>query len=1008
MATQLIDFWPETSAQREVLGTQAQSQPTEVFLAVHQPMRFEVKRVGSRVSKMRSEDELLEALLAPSPAEGTVIIPILGESGVGKSHAVRWLWEQIGSQGRRDLHTVWVPRGESLRETLRRVLAAFEGMPQYGELAEALDTANELTPRQIRSRLREALVDQLRHPSDELHQRIGADLFEFAEDYGEHLGALLQDPESGWVFFESDDYEAAGGRGALTRLTRHVMEAFSQEDDRGEVDRKFVDQDLRMPPKLDPQMGGLARMCAGQLRNAEFREPSIALLNHVLDEAKRQSLDLGGLDLLGLFKRFRGELHAQGRELVLLIEDFTVMAGLQGQLYDIMVQTPQADGEPICVLRTAFALTPGFMQGKDLPENVRTRAGAEWHVSGGKSDKAVLSTSVDLAAAYLNAARAGLERLSNDGPTIQVEPDENFPEKAHAQLSSFGRSSKGQWLFPFNRESIRELMERQMPDAGFNPRLLLRNVIQPVLEQRKLFEQGKFPHQGTGRGPSAVVGAELQRRVSASDLPRALEIVGTWGGNPRSWEAVENVSSGIFDALNLPDLAKIGTVLPPEDDTGEPPDLPPPDDSTRIAQPAEFPELEAWRENGTRPPQGLSTTLRKQIAGLVVSQIPPGWPGLPRYAVDNLQQLVFIPNMRSGVASSEAAFVSLGEESHLKDRTRMIQMERECSALLRLDESNGQLDYPGARKDVPVLSALATRLLPQAYSWLRGRPLDRKKNRNPTQALISAHLFAGALRGQTVNTKRLDRVRALFPHFEASRTGVSEWDALQQALTESFDSNAGPLASDLFRTQCAFQGSTGNTPYAFDIAGAWEALADADPAAEAPFETDSPLLRPWRTIQARLAAVEQLVLTSQVAAGALLIWTGRLANGDLLGSIEELAKEAISAGRVTESATKVLSLVGELRDLDTPIARNAEYITAIKTPLRSEHLGALTRVNWGGFRVAIEFQTAVEEMITPLESDVVPVAEALSQDDPVAQAEALLGEPLNLIETALREGTQDE
>ena len=1021
MTDPLLDFWPTLSNQREVLGTQAQAQKREIFLSVHQEMEFEVYQVGNPAPTTRGEDELLEALLGPPPTAGTVILPILGDSGVGKSHAVRWLSEKLREQHDPSLHAVWVPRGESLKQTLRRVLSAFEGSPQHAELETALDGANEMTPRQVRERLRTALVDQLRFPTQELKKRVGDDLFEFAEDYGERLGALLQDPASGWKFFEWEDYDPEGGRGSLTRLTRHVMEAFSPADDRGEVDRKFVDEDLNIPASLDGedlrgQMGELAQTCAGELKLEDYRAPSLELLNHVLDAAKRESLDLGGVDLLSLFKRFRRELMAQGKDLVLLIEDFTVMAGLQGQLYDIMVQSQQADEEPICTLRTVFALTPGYMQGQDLPQNVRTRAGAEWQVSGGRDNEAILEHSIDLVGAYLNAARVGLSGLREQGTSYRLQPGEEFPTESRSQLEAFGKSANGHWLFPFNQAALTTMIRDKLPETGFNPRMLLLNVVSPVLDQRSQFESGRFPTQKSGRLASSPVSGEVSKLVAKPDLERALVTIGTWGGNPRSWDDVTSLPAGIFEAFSLPSLAdiasgKIPTKTPP---SGEAPDKkrhggdeePPagPDDAPvpPTPTPRSYPELEDWREKGALLPQAMSAKLRKQAAGLVLSQVPTGWPGLPHYSVTHLASSVFIPNSRSGAASADAAFISLGTENDIQDTSTLIRLERELAALLRLDDSDGDLSHEGARDDVPIICALVRRLLPHALEWLRNHPLDRKSGLDPTEDLLTAHLLSSSLLGRESKATRGPRTAMLFPRVEHTSSGVEVWDSLMKTVEDAFDpSSQGSFTSGLASLRCAFQG-TGNKPFAFDVAGVWDELLSADPERVNLFEAGTDFASRWRNIQQSLDEIRDFLKVNAGPARGFVAWTGNQPNGEVLGGVRNLATATQKAGRMLEQAERVLTEVSALASLDTQLSKNAERITQVDSAVPVDDLPELSKIDWKAFRLSLGFQSSVEELIQPLENDLTLDPEVRDETDAIAQANAILGGPLAELDALLR------
>src|SRR5512143_564954 len=95
---ELMRYWPDEAEIVACLKTEAEAASEAVALAVHQPMRFEREYVGQGVASGSTpcgESEVLDAFLAKDLPEGRVILPIVGNSGVGKSHAVRWLHAQL-------------------------------------------------------------------------------------------------------------------------------------------------------------------------------------------------------------------------------------------------------------------------------------------------------------------------------------------------------------------------------------------------------------------------------------------------------------------------------------------------------------------------------------------------------------------------------------------------------------------------------------------------------------------------------------------------------------------------------------------------------------------------------------------------------------------------------------------------------------------------------------------------------------------------------------------------
>ena len=119
----LSDFWPTERNVLECIKPEAENPRDEVFLAIHQPMRLEKKHLKNNSKSSATEHDLLSALLSNDIPSGTLLIPIVGASGIGKSHIVRWLDVQL--RQRMDVekrHVIRIPKSSSLKSVLRRLL----------------------------------------------------------------------------------------------------------------------------------------------------------------------------------------------------------------------------------------------------------------------------------------------------------------------------------------------------------------------------------------------------------------------------------------------------------------------------------------------------------------------------------------------------------------------------------------------------------------------------------------------------------------------------------------------------------------------------------------------------------------------------------------------------------------------------------------------------------------------------------------------------------------------
>jgi len=123
----LLKFWPTEADCLECIKPEAENPSDAIFLAVHQEMRFLRKSFKTDHAEGKSQEQLLTEFLRDEPS-GRVILPILGESGIGKSHLVRWLKIQLQQRQDHDKrHVILIPKSSSLKSVLGRILDGLVG-----------------------------------------------------------------------------------------------------------------------------------------------------------------------------------------------------------------------------------------------------------------------------------------------------------------------------------------------------------------------------------------------------------------------------------------------------------------------------------------------------------------------------------------------------------------------------------------------------------------------------------------------------------------------------------------------------------------------------------------------------------------------------------------------------------------------------------------------------------------------------------------------------------------
>ena len=292
-----------------------------VFLATHRPSQmlrrdFSAAEGGTLID----EEQLLQDFLAQNP--GLLFLPIIGESGTGKSHLVRWLHLRLPPDDSRKV--VYIPKyGTNLRRVIELILGDMTGdavdelRRELDKAADSLDEAG--APSRLLNELAASIEDRSREPRPS-PPRPNDDYREWLEA---ELPKLLLDS-----VFRSKLLEPGG---VINRLVQEALQG-----KQGDTSEPFAFRinDLPLSVADAARANKDVQALFGQLIDSStLREVALELLNENLGPAIRTLFGMGGTRLSDVMLSVRRELLAQGTELCLLIEDFTILQGIQGSCW---------------------------------------------------------------------------------------------------------------------------------------------------------------------------------------------------------------------------------------------------------------------------------------------------------------------------------------------------------------------------------------------------------------------------------------------------------------------------------------------------------------------------------------------------------------------------------------------------------------------------------------------------------------------------------------------------
>ncbi|MFJ5531260.1 protein DpdH [Streptomyces sp. NPDC093261] len=525
---------PETAA--ATINTEAVSPSRAVFLATHAPLRIRRAGLDGRAivsdGPLIDEKTVLKDFLSLQSDTGALLLPVVGDSGTGKSHLVRWVRENLPASDKYKIIYL-----EKAKTSLRAVIDALLADADSGALAQLRADIHRFTDGVDAATLSRRLVNAL---SEALAATTARDVPQHARPLAGPRGltVVLQDPHVSAFMLGQGKF--------IPRLAEQLL----QDRADGEPDRPmaFTMEDLPTD-LLDLHRAAQVtiKLINAISGNTQLQQAAVDLLNQHLEAAVKRVASLGAGRLQDAMLQVRREYARKGKEIILLIEDFALIQGVQRDLLDAVIEAANRFGSTtLAPIRTLMAVTTGYFS--DLPETALTRVRAtagyvyNLNVPFTRDDRGE-SEITSFVGRYLNAARVGREALENAGERQVPNPCETcaLVSRCHEQ---FGATSEGFGLYPFNPSALVRTIHATAPrndPYAFVPRTVLGSVIRPVLvEHAGALKEGTFPDaRFRTQFPTADIDEPLstgvQEVVEAEDpldADRRKIVLEFWGGAP--------------------------------------------------------------------------------------------------------------------------------------------------------------------------------------------------------------------------------------------------------------------------------------------------------------------------------------------------------------------------------------------------------------------------------------------------------------------------------------------
>lgn len=567
--SELVNFVCWSSAEvTATIPTEAATPSDAVLLATHTPLR--IRREGDvGQDAIVSESDVLDEFLNGDPNHGVRVATVLGESGAGKSHLIRWVNAKIES--RPDRHVIYLPKTETSLKDVIEALLVNQHDPVLDELRNRVSTLGSgLSLDEMEHRILDALAEALR--TAEADSAYGKALV------GENgLRLFFIDPLFQQHLLRPGSF--------IKRRAEHAL--YGRDVDEPDVPLEFTVDELPLDivdhASVEDAAAVTQRLFRRLVASTAMQGEAVRLMNEYLDVAVTKAANLNVGDLGQAFRKIRERLI--GQEVILLVEDVALIQGVRRDLLDAIVEVGVVQGEQkYATVRTLLAVTPSYYY-EQLPETFRGRAressplywvDVDLEIEGSSTDQEEVL--VDFVGRYLNAARVGKAALESSAPDVPNACQAcELRASCHAVFGTSGAGASEYGLYPYNRPALLRAVRACATQDGdrllFNPRKVLSRAVKDTLNSSaQTIGEGAFPPpeflaEETKNMKLPVLPTHIREQIEDSysdDAAGRLQTLLTFWGNV----GTEPVSDEVLRAFSHPPVRIDVAAMPEEPPSG--------------------------------------------------------------------------------------------------------------------------------------------------------------------------------------------------------------------------------------------------------------------------------------------------------------------------------------------------------------------------------------------------------------------------------------------------------
>ncbi len=459
------------------------------FMATHVPFKqIQLQKkydVNTAAERLYTEEQVYKRIVL-NPKDQHQFVLVIGSSGAGKSHLIRWFDAKIVRQKPEREVVLFVRRSDNtLKGTIKQLLekpevASIQNKDLYDRLVNATSTVSE-------SKLKNAIYHQF---IEEIEDDNGEDIDYINNADRKRIAPLLNN--------ELFKARMMADEGPIERIYSKVAE--NSKGDNKDVIAEFRPDDFRVDVAFCDKVlydGGdkkVIRLLDKLLTEPELADNIAKYLNSMVDSVIQSCAGLEPGDFEQVFKEIRKELKKQGKSLTLLIEDITAFTGVNEALLNVLTtwHTGDYEQEGMCRISSIIGTTSEYYK-TNFRDNYKDRV-TQFIVIPDDVFGANEDDLCEFAGRYLNAMSLSKETIddwASSGATGDTLPVHDIKQGSGWDTATT-TEGKVLNLFPFSRRAIVYLYNNLLQENYRTPRYFLTEVIQKTVHDA-LWNFENFP-----------------------------------------------------------------------------------------------------------------------------------------------------------------------------------------------------------------------------------------------------------------------------------------------------------------------------------------------------------------------------------------------------------------------------------------------------------------------------------------------------------------------------------